>query len=129
MLALKSLLMILGIGLFGSAATVVAYDVYIAARLRWLLRRYTASTVVPEGFAGIRVNQLSGVRSSTNFEGSGECRSDTSRRRRICRNKRINATYWRKQLATKLERHSTIHFPRRLTFFGRDIKTRPHRLA
>ena len=39
MLALKFLLMILGVGLFGSAALVVAYDVYAAARLRWLLEQ------------------------------------------------------------------------------------------
>ncbi len=37
MLALKFLLMILGVGLFGSAAILVAYDVYVAARLRSLL--------------------------------------------------------------------------------------------
>ncbi len=39
MLALKFLLMILGFGLFASAAILVAYDVFAAARLRWLLRR------------------------------------------------------------------------------------------
>lgn len=39
MLALKFLLMCLGVGLFGSAAIVVAYDVYVAARLRWLLEQ------------------------------------------------------------------------------------------
>ena len=39
MLALKFLLMILGFGLFASAAILVAYDVFVAARLRWLLRR------------------------------------------------------------------------------------------
>jgi len=37
MLALKYLLMILGVGLFGSSGILVAYDIYIAARLRWLL--------------------------------------------------------------------------------------------
>ena len=37
MLALKYLLLILGVGLFGSSGILVAYDIYIAARLRWLL--------------------------------------------------------------------------------------------
>ena len=37
MLALKFLLMMTGIGLFGSALVVVAYDVCMALRLRWLL--------------------------------------------------------------------------------------------
>jgi len=39
MLFLKYLLMIAGVGLFGSAAALVAYDVYIAAQLRRLLAR------------------------------------------------------------------------------------------
>jgi regulator of protease activity HflC (stomatin/prohibitin superfamily) len=106
MLALKTLLMIFGVGLFGSAAAVVAYDVYVAARLRWLLEqtatpaggvaafqpgpfgpvRWTLAlklalagilpvlfalsiTVVPDGFAGIRVSQLSGVRPGTLYPG------------------------------------------------------------
>jgi hypothetical protein len=37
MLALKYLLLILGVGLFSSSGILVAYDIYIAARLRWLL--------------------------------------------------------------------------------------------
>jgi regulator of protease activity HflC (stomatin/prohibitin superfamily) len=100
MIALKLLLMIVGVGLFGGAVVVVAYDVYLATRLRWLLEqssgeRTAASqprsfgpvrwvlaqklalagilpvllaisiTVVPDGFAGIRVSQLSGVRPGT----------------------------------------------------------------
>jgi len=104
MLALKYLLMILGVGLFGSSGILVAYDIYIAARLRWLLeqtsgepgteavQRETARpfgpvrwrlalqlaavgivpvllalsiVVVPDGTAGIRVSQLSGVRPGT----------------------------------------------------------------
>ena len=107
MLALKFLLMILGVGFFGSAAIVVAYDVYVAARLRWLLQQSAAPggegfaaiqprpfgpvrwklaqklalagilpvllalsiTVVPDGFAGIRVSQLSGVRPGTLYPG------------------------------------------------------------
>jgi hypothetical protein len=39
MLALKYLLMIVGVGLFGSSGILVAYDIYIAARLRWLLEQ------------------------------------------------------------------------------------------
>jgi regulator of protease activity HflC (stomatin/prohibitin superfamily) len=106
MLALKTLLMILGVGLFGSAVAVVAYDIYLATRLRWLLEQTTAAeggaaalpprpfgsvrwelarklallgilpvllalsiTVVPDGFAAIRVSQLSGVRPGTWYPG------------------------------------------------------------
>jgi regulator of protease activity HflC (stomatin/prohibitin superfamily) len=39
MLALKYLLMLLGVGLFGSAGAVVVYDVYVSERLRRLLQR------------------------------------------------------------------------------------------
>ena len=39
MLALKYLLLILGVGFFGSSGILVAYDIYIAARLRWLLEQ------------------------------------------------------------------------------------------
>jgi hypothetical protein len=39
MLALRLLLTILGFGVFASAAILVAYDVFAAARLRWLLSR------------------------------------------------------------------------------------------
>ncbi|HTQ95334.1 MAG TPA: SPFH domain-containing protein [Candidatus Acidoferrum sp.] len=104
MIALKLLMMILGVGLFGSAAAVVAYDVYVAARLRWLLQQSAGEgttaiqprpfgpvrwglarnfalvgilpilvalsiTVVPDGFAGIRVSQVSGVRPGTLYPG------------------------------------------------------------
>lgn len=41
MLALKYLLMILGISLFGSATALVAYDIFLSAQLRRLLRRNT----------------------------------------------------------------------------------------
>ncbi len=41
MLALKYLLMVLGVGLFGSASALVAYDIFLAAQLRRLLRRNT----------------------------------------------------------------------------------------
>lgn len=104
MLALKVLLMILGIGLFASAGMLVAYDVYVAARLRWLLEQNTNAgealttvrpfgpvrwklasqlalagivpvllalsiAVVPDGSAGIRVSQFSGVRPGTLYPG------------------------------------------------------------
>ena len=39
MVALKWLLVILGLGLFGSAGALVAYDVYVASQLRRLLKR------------------------------------------------------------------------------------------
>ena len=39
MIALKWLLVILGIGLFGSAGALVVYDVYVSSQLRKLLRR------------------------------------------------------------------------------------------
>lgn len=39
MLALKYLLMILGLGLFGSAGALVVYDIYISEQLRRLLAR------------------------------------------------------------------------------------------
>jgi regulator of protease activity HflC (stomatin/prohibitin superfamily) len=41
MLALKYLLMFLGIGLFGSAGALVVYDIYLSAQLRRLLGRTT----------------------------------------------------------------------------------------
>jgi regulator of protease activity HflC (stomatin/prohibitin superfamily) len=43
MLALKYLLMILGLGLFGSSGALVAYDIYIAEQLRRLLARSKTS--------------------------------------------------------------------------------------
>ena len=45
MLTLKLLLTILGFGLFAGAATLVAYDVLAAARLRWLLKRHDIAEV------------------------------------------------------------------------------------
>src|SRR5229473_1596209 len=39
MLVLKYLLVILGIGLFGSSGALVAYDIYLSSQLRRLLRR------------------------------------------------------------------------------------------
>lgn len=40
MLALKYLLMILGLGLFGSSGAIVAYDIYLSEQLRRLLARH-----------------------------------------------------------------------------------------
>lgn len=42
MLALKYLVMFLGVGLFGSAAALVGYDIFLSAQLRRLLRRRDA---------------------------------------------------------------------------------------
>jgi len=62
MLTLKFLLVILGIGLFGSAGALVVYDVVVAAQLRRLLRRkaestegaLSASALVPRPFGPVR---------------------------------------------------------------------------
>jgi regulator of protease activity HflC (stomatin/prohibitin superfamily) len=62
MLVLKYLLVILGIGLFGSAGALVVYDVVIAAQLRRLLRRSAETTegalsapaLVPRPFGRVR---------------------------------------------------------------------------
>jgi regulator of protease activity HflC (stomatin/prohibitin superfamily) len=43
MLVLKYLLILTGVGLFGSAAALVAYDIYISSQLRRLLRRDAAN--------------------------------------------------------------------------------------
>jgi len=48
MLAFKFLFLILGLGLFGGAGIIVAYDVYMAARLRWLLEQAGADSATPE---------------------------------------------------------------------------------
>jgi len=108
MLALKYLLMILGIGLFGSSGAVVAYDIYLSEQLRRLLGRSKSGepgaevattvqrpfrptrwnlaqqlaviaivpvllslsiVVVPDGFAGVRVSQIWGVRPGTLYPG------------------------------------------------------------
>jgi hypothetical protein len=39
MLVWKTFLMILGVGLFGSAGALVAYDIYLSSQLRRLLHR------------------------------------------------------------------------------------------
>ena len=59
---LRLLLVILGIGLFGSAGALVVYDVVVAAQLRRLLRRSAESTegaqsaaaLVPRPFGPVR---------------------------------------------------------------------------
>src|SRR3984957_6165050 len=43
MLVLKYLLILAGVGLFGSAAALVVYDIYVSSQLRRLLRRDAAS--------------------------------------------------------------------------------------
>jgi len=58
MLALKYLLVILGIGLFGSSGALVAYDIYLSSQLRRLLRRRRAKT--PEEVAGESVGAAAG---------------------------------------------------------------------
>src|SRR6202035_47567 len=54
--ALKYLLMILGVGLFGSAGALVVYDIYISEQLRRLLARNKASEA-GAGTAGITVQR------------------------------------------------------------------------
>jgi|GEM_PF-5564673 hypothetical protein len=46
--ALKLVLVILGIGIFGSASALVVYDVMIAAQLRRMLKRTGASYLAPK---------------------------------------------------------------------------------
>jgi regulator of protease activity HflC (stomatin/prohibitin superfamily) len=55
MIALKWLLVIAGIGLFGSSAALVVYDVYVAEQLRRLLRRQR------EEAAGVGASALGGA--------------------------------------------------------------------
>ena len=49
MLVLKYLLVLAGIGLFGSGSALVIYDVYVAAQLRRLLRREAAAKATAAG--------------------------------------------------------------------------------
>ncbi len=53
MIALKYLLVILGIGLFGSAGALVAYDVYVSSQLRKLLRRRREESAAGVGGLGL----------------------------------------------------------------------------
>ena len=52
MLVLKYFLILAGIGLFGSAAALVVYDIYISSQLRRLLRRHAASGSLADGGVG-----------------------------------------------------------------------------
>src|SRR5258708_37905121 len=52
MVVLKYLLAILGIGLFGSAGALVAYDVYVRSQLRRLLRRRREESAAGGGALG-----------------------------------------------------------------------------
>ncbi len=54
MLALKYLLMILGLGLFGSSGALVAYDIYVSEQLRRLLMRSKTSESGAETGIGAR---------------------------------------------------------------------------
>src|SRR2546423_15365782 len=61
MLALRYLLIVIGIGLFGSAGALVAYDVFLSSQLNRLLRRWTspkegeeADALPPRPFVGAR---------------------------------------------------------------------------
>ena len=61
MLVLKYLLVILGIGLFGSSGALVAYDIYLSSQLRQLLgrrRNEAANEVAPQKLSG-EVGRLS----------------------------------------------------------------------
>jgi hypothetical protein len=53
MLALRYLLMILGVGLFGSAGSLVVYDIFISEQLRRLLARNKRSEAGRAAGAGI----------------------------------------------------------------------------
>jgi regulator of protease activity HflC (stomatin/prohibitin superfamily) len=60
MLALKYIFMLLGVGLFGGAGTLLAYDVYVSERLRRLIKRQAnaepgaAIPELPRPFAPVR---------------------------------------------------------------------------
>jgi regulator of protease activity HflC (stomatin/prohibitin superfamily) len=102
MFALKWLLMAVGIAIFGTAAGVVAYDVYLAMQFQRLMGSGDAGAaekagtrrpirlplasklfgwawaplllalslaMVPEGFGGVRISQISGVQQGTLYPG------------------------------------------------------------
>src|ERR1700760_3344436 len=62
MLVLKYLLVLAGVGLFGSAAALVAYDIFISSQLRRLLRRSSTAGDSPTAGAG-----ASGEGAAVNF--------------------------------------------------------------
>ena len=62
MVALRYLLMIMGIALFGSASALAAYDIFLATELRRLLHRdsrrpHTWAVVSRAGFPGSSAGQ------------------------------------------------------------------------
>jgi hypothetical protein len=66
MLALKYVLMIVGLGLFGSAGALAAYDVYIAEQLRGLLtQRKTVVGPSKKAFLAQSAFRASGLRLQT----------------------------------------------------------------
>ena len=62
MIALKWLLVIAGIGLFGSAAALVVYDVYVSAQLRRLLRRSSEGGTESTGSSALLARPFEPVR-------------------------------------------------------------------
>lgn len=63
MVALRYLLMILGLGLFGSASALAAYDIFLATQLRRLLHRdsrtraHAGAVIYKMGFPGSAAGQ------------------------------------------------------------------------
>ena len=60
MVAFKYLLVILGIGLFGSAGALVVYDVYVSSQLRRLLRRSREESAAGIGGIGLGAGETAG---------------------------------------------------------------------
>lgn len=60
MIALKYLLVIVGIGLFGTAGALVVYDVYLSSQLRRLLRRPSGEAEGGPGMATLLPSRPSG---------------------------------------------------------------------
>ena len=90
MLALKYLLLFLGVGLFSGAGILVIYDVYVAEQLRRLIKRQanaepgTALAELPRPFAPVRwgLAQRSGSRRSVAAAAGAKHRGDSRRIRR-----------------------------------------------
>ena len=77
MLVLKYLLVLAGIGLFGSAAALVIYDIYIAAQLRRLLRREAAAkAAAAAAAAGETTFEVLGVRPTRRVAPDGSFRTE-----------------------------------------------------
>ena len=95
MLALKYLLMILGVGLFGSAGSLVVYDVFISEQLRRLLARNKTSEAGTGTETGIGLHHAGDFRDEAGriaFEGCG-CDYDAARERRNPRARNIAARF------------------------------------